>query len=216
MEKLIEGVHTFHETYYRDQRELFERLSLGQSPLALMVTCSDSRVVPNLITQSDPGELFTLRNAGNIVPAYGAAQGGEAATVEYAVEALGVEEIVVCGHSNCGAVKALMERKPLDGLPHVADWLAHARSLPDEVALRYPGASEGELLDRAIERNAVAQLENLLTYPSIARRVERGTLHLHAWVFDIGSGVVAEYDAERAEFRSLLARRAATGAGYAA
>ena len=212
MEKLIEGIRTFHETYYRERRELFERLSLGQHPLALMITCSDSRVAPTIITQADPGEIFTLRNAGNIVPPAGTTRGGEAATIEYAIEVLGVEDVVVCGHSNCGAVKALMDRQPLDALPHVATWLSHAESLPREVAERYPHAAGPELLARAVERNAVAQLDNLRSYPSVATRVERGALRLHAWVFDIGSGVVAEYDEERDEFRSLLARRAGQAA----
>jgi len=216
MEKLIEGFRTFHDTYYRAKDELFARLSQGQNPSTLMITCSDSRVAPSIITQSEPGELFTLRNAGNIVPANGVAAGGEAGTIEYAVEVLGVTDVVVCGHSNCGAVKALMERTPLERLPHVETWLSNAESLPRDVMARYPYASGDELLSKAVERNAVAQLDNLRTYASIARRVARGDLRLHAWVFDIGSGIVSEYVAETEEFRSLLTRSAERGAGQAA
>src|SRR5947209_1011259 len=108
MQKLVEGVHHFQANIFSPQRELFERLADGQSPVALFITCSDSRINPNLLTQTEPGELFILRNAGNLVPPYGAGPGGEAATVEFATAALGIRDIIVCGHSHCGAMRALL------------------------------------------------------------------------------------------------------------
>ena len=112
MQKLIHGLHHFQTALFGSQRELFERLAEGQSPEVLFITCSDSRINPNLLTQTEPGELFILRNAGNIVPPYGAVQGGEAATIEFAVAGLGVKDIIVCGHSHCGAMKGLLEPPP--------------------------------------------------------------------------------------------------------
>ena len=117
MQKLVNGVHHFQQNIFSSQRELFERLANGQNPETLFITCSDSRIDPNLLTQTDPGELFILRNAGNIVPAYGAANGGEAATIEYAVAVLGVKDIIICGHSQCGAMKGLLQPGRFEGHP---------------------------------------------------------------------------------------------------
>ena len=128
MQKLIQGLHHFQTTLFGSQRELFEHLAKGQSPEVLFITCSDSRIAPNLLTQSEPGELFVLRNAGNIVPPYGAVQGGEAATIEFAVAGLGVKDIIVCGHSHCGAMKGLLEPPPCRDFPALTQWLSHAES----------------------------------------------------------------------------------------
>src|SRR5688572_22576048 len=128
MQKLIEGLHHFQSQIFSSQRELFERLARGQTPDALFITCSDSRINPNLITQTEPGDLFIIRNAGNIIPPHGAANGGEGATIEYAVAALGVKDIIVCGHSHCGAMKALLEPERLVNLPTVGAWLSHAEA----------------------------------------------------------------------------------------
>ena len=117
MQKLVQGIHHFQRNIFSSQRELFERLAVGQNPDALFITCSDSRINPNLITQTEPGELFIVRNAGNIVPPYGASEGGEAAAIEFAVVGLGVKDIIICGHSQCGAMKGLLDPKSLDGLP---------------------------------------------------------------------------------------------------
>ena len=128
MEHLLRGVHQFHSQVFQRERDFFDKLAAGQSPSALFVTCSDSRVDPNLITQSGPGELFVLRNAGNLVPPYGASNGGESATIEYAVAALGVRDIVVCGHSHCGAIKELLNPASTAELPLVTAWLKHAET----------------------------------------------------------------------------------------
>src|SRR5437588_10073930 len=129
MQKIIDGVRRFQANVFTRQRDLFEQLaSKRQSPHALFITCSDSRINPNLITQTDPGELFILRNAGNIIPPYGAANGGEGATVEFAVAALGIQDLILCGHSQCGAMKGLLDLGSLAHLPATAAWLSHAES----------------------------------------------------------------------------------------
>lgn len=210
MRTLLEGVGAFHEKYYRARRELFERLAAGQQPVALFITCSDSRIDPNLLTQTGPGELFVLRNAGNIVPPYAAGVGGECATIEYAVAALNVKEVVVCGHSHCGAMKALLQRESVSGLPAVASWLRHAEQLPCKVRGERGGAGETELLDALVERNVLDQLENLRTHPAVAARLADETLRLQGWVYRIAEGDVAVYDSAHARFVPALTPQPAT------
>src|SRR5688500_12612524 len=126
MEKLVDGIHRFQKDHFVANRELYARLARGQNPETLFITCSDSRVVPSLITQTDPGDLFIIRNAGNIIPPHGTGGDGEAASVEFAVDGLNVKDIVVCGHSLCGAMKGLIDPKIVEKLPNVARWLEHA------------------------------------------------------------------------------------------
>src|SRR5262249_33214059 len=152
MERILEGVRRFRETVFHEQRLLFERLARQQAPQALFITCSDSRVNPNLITQTEPGELFILRNAGNIVPPHGTSGGGEAATIEYAVSVLKVANIIVCGHSNCGAMHALLYDEKARDLPAVRAWFGHA-----EATRRIMTENHAGLGDEARERLAVAQ-----------------------------------------------------------
>ena len=128
MQKLVAGIHHFQKAVFGSEPEFYARLAEGQTPETLFITCSDSRINPNLITQTRPGELFILRNAGNIVPPYGAANGGEGATIEYAVAALGVKDIIICGHSHCGAMKGLLEPDGLSELPAVRSWLSGGRT----------------------------------------------------------------------------------------
>lgn len=200
MQKLVAGVHQFQKHIFGPQRELFEHLSKGQRPDTLFVTCSDSRVVPNLITQTDPGDLFVLRNAGNIVPPWGAVQGGEAATIEYAVSVLGIEHIVVAGHSECGAMKALFDPTAAANLPAVRAWLAHAESTRRVVVEAYSDLSPEDRLNVATQENVLCQLESLRTHPAVAAALTRGKLHLHGWVYKIRTGEVFAYDVERGQF----------------
>ena len=180
IERLMQGIHHFQTEIFDSQRELFERLARGQNPTALFITCSDSRINPNLITQTDPGELFILRNAGNIVPPYGLASGGEAGTIEFAVAALGVRHIIVCGHSHCGAMRSLLRPELIENLPAVRTWLAHAeptrriveqnyRSLDD--AARDRVRSGDDIDDR------VARPEHTL-WPNLEGRGRRLPVHL--------------------------------------
>ena len=203
MHKLADGVHKFQREVFGHHRELFARLADGQAPHTLFITCSDSRISPNLLTQTAPGEIFILRNAGNIVPSWGAPVGGEAATIEYAVGALGVQHIVICGHSGCGAMKAVLEPESLETLPAVKQWLAHAETTRRIITENYPGRGPEELLNIATQENVLAQLENLRTHPSVAARVAKGAIALHGWVYKIGTGEVYAYDADEGQFRPL-------------
>ena len=155
MEHLLSGVHQFQSQVFQRERDFFDNLVAGQSPSALFVTCSDSRVDPNLITQSGPGELFVLRNAGNIVPPHGASNGGEAATIEYAVAALGVRDIVICGHSCCGAVQALLHPEKAAALPLVSRWLRHAETTRRIIAENYTHATGDELVEIAVQEHVL-------------------------------------------------------------
>lgn len=199
MHKLIEGLHRFRRTYFNAQRRLFKRLASGQQPEALFITCSDSRIDPNLLTQTKPGEIFILRNAGNIVPPYGAG-GGEDATIEYAVAVLGVRHIIVCGHSHCGAMKALLHPESLDTLPAVASWLTHTEATRAKVAETCPGLEDDALLNCLTEQNALAQLDNLRTHPTVAAKLVAGELQLHAWIYQIDAGSVSAYNADVEKF----------------
>lgn len=205
MQKLIQGLHHFQSDVFSSQRELFERLAHGQSPDALFITCSDSRINPNLITQTGPGELFILRNAGNIVPPYGAANGGEGATIEYALTALGVRDIIVCGHSHCGAMKGLLHLDTLGELPAVRQWLTHAEATRRIARENYTHLCDGPLLTATIEENVLVQLENLRTHPAVAAALARKQLNLHGWVYKIETGEVFAYDSQQEQFLPLTA-----------
>lgn len=210
MQKLIQGLHHFQTAVFGSQRELFERLAEGQYPEVLFITCSDSRINPNLLTQTEPGELFILRNAGNIVPPYGAAWGGEAATIEFAVAGLGVKDIIICGHSHCGAMKGLLEPPPSRDFPALTQWLSHAESTRRIVHSKY-GEREGiSLLNVTIQENVLAQMENLRTHPVVASGLAQGKLKLHGWVYKIETGEVFGYDPDNAQFLLLTEQRPST------
>lgn len=197
MRKLITGLREFKATYYSKHRDLFEQLAHGQKPRVLFITCSDSRIVPNLITQTEVGELFVIRNAGNIIPPYGAANGGEGAAVEYAVHALGIEQIVVCGHSRCGAMKGLLQLGKLEQeMPLVYDWLKHAEATRRLVQENYSDLDKEELLEVTVAENVLTQIENLETYPVIHSKLYQGTLKIYGWIYHIETGEVLAYDPE--------------------
>ncbi len=200
MEKIIRGVYQFQTHIFCSQRELFERLAAGQKPQALFITCSDSRINPNLLTQTRPGELFILRNAGNIVPPYGASGGGEEATIEYAVSALGIRDIIVCGHSHCGAMHGLLHPEQVERMPSVANWLGHAEATRRIVEEKYSEHAEAELLPAAVQENVLVQLENLRTHPPVAAALATGKLSLHGWLYEIESGQVYAYDHDKRQF----------------
>ncbi len=203
MQKLIQGIHDFQQTNFRPLQGLFEQLARGQSPETLFITCSDSRIDPNLLTRSQPGELFILRNAGNIVPPHGAANGGEAATIEFAVAGLGVKDIIVCGHSHCGAMKGLLEPEAVASLPTVSAWLAHAATTQRIIRDNYRHLDGNRLLTATVEENVLVQLENLRTLPSVASRLVRGDLHLHGWVYKLETGEVFAFDLGQGQYVPL-------------
>lgn len=210
MEKLVRGIHKFQTTHYSEHQDLFSQLSKGQTPETLLITCSDSRIMPGLLTQSKPGELFVLRNAGNIVPPYGASSGGEGATIEYAVAALNVGHIVVLGHSHCGAMKGLMNPGDLTSLPLVAEWLKHAEATRRVVIENYQDCTGVDQLNAAIKENVLVQLDNLRTYPAVAARLAKRNLTLHAWIYQIENGNILAYDPEKSQFVPVTADYVAT------
>ncbi|MDP2339504.1 MAG: carbonic anhydrase [Deltaproteobacteria bacterium] len=203
MKKLLDGIHRFQSGVFGAQRELFSRLSKGQDPDALFITCSDSRINPNLVTQTDPGDLFIIRNAGNLVPAYGPFPGGEAATIEYAIEVLGVKDVIICGHTHCGAMKSILDPTGLDELPAVKGWLTHADGTRRIMRTLYKDLPHEAQLETCIEENVLVQIENLRTHPSVLAALTRGEMTLHAWVYEIETGIVDAFEAETGQFQPI-------------
>ncbi|MGW1768170.1 carbonic anhydrase [Streptomyces sp. NPDC002073] len=213
MHNLAEGVRRFTRDVFPAKAELFAHLAGHHRPTTLLIGCSDARVVPELICDSEPGELFVIRTAGNLVPAYTPVADGIAASIEYAVAVLGVRDIVVCGHSACGAMTALAEGTDLSGAPAVADWLRHADASRARTAGAGAGAGTGSGTDPAdgagrvdalVRQNVLAQLVNLATHPSVARAVAADAVALHGWVYDIGSGAVERLDPVSGRGTALL------------
>jgi carbonic anhydrase len=204
MRKLVKGLHRFHSGVFDSKRKLFDRLARRQTPECLFIACSDSRINPNLFTQTEPGDLFILRNAGNIVPTFGVNNGGEAATIEFAVAGLGVKDIIVCGHSHCGAMYGLLDPAKFANMPVVAQFMVHAESTRRIMKENYPALKGDALFDATIQENVLIQLEHLETHPAVAVRLARGDLKLHGWVYQIETGGVFAFDPGQAQFVSLL------------
>lgn len=204
MKKIVDGIHEFQKGDYQEHEAFFKALSEGQSPRALFITCSDSRIDPGRLTRTNPGELFVLRTAGNIVPPYGAVQGGEAATIEYAISALKIKNVIVCGHSHCGAMAGLLALDQLGGLPAVKAYLGHAdatRRIMDE---NYSDlADPQERLYCTVEENVLVQLDNLRTHPTVSAAIGRKELELHGWVYKFESGEVFSFDRDKHDFALL-------------
>jgi carbonic anhydrase len=203
MDKIIRGIYEFQNNVFSSNRELFERLANGQKPDALFITCSDSRVLPNLITQTNPGELFILRNAGNIVPPFGAVNGGESATIEYAVTALGIRDIIICGHSHCGAMQGLHQQEKLTNMPSVLSWLKHAEATRRIIDEKYKDEQEEDKILATVKENVLVQLENLRTHPSVAAGIATNTLKLHGWVYHLETGEVYAYHPSQRKFLKI-------------
>ncbi|WP_017295030.1 carbonic anhydrase [Geminocystis herdmanii] len=207
MKKIIEGLHRFQAGYFESHRDLFEQLSHGQHPRILFITCSDSRIDPNLITQANVGELFVIRNAGNIIPPFGATNGGEGASIEYAITALDIEQVIVCGHSHCGAMKGLLKMSKLaDKMPLVYEWLKQAEATRRLIIDNYSHLEGEELLQITVAENVLTQLENLNTYPIVRSRLHQGRLSLHGWIYGIETGEVLTYDPKVHDFVNLESR----------
>ena len=198
--RIAKGVAKFQTEIFPAQREMFERLKRGQKPLALFVTCADSRVNPNLVTQTDPGEIFIERNPGNIVPPYTEFVGGVTAGVEYAMLALKVPVIIVCGHSDCGVMKALLHPEQVEGMPGVRKWMSHAFEARSRMLRKFGDAAEEEQLHRLTEHNVLGQIENLKTHPSVRDRVQKEEIEIRGWVYDIGDGSIREAEPESGHF----------------
>ncbi|MDT7952138.1 MAG: carbonic anhydrase [Acetobacteraceae bacterium] len=195
-EQLLEGVSRFRDSVFPERRGQFAKLASGQHPHTLFITCADSRVVPEMITQTDPGDMFVCRNIGNIVPAYGEMLGGVSAIIEYACVALGVSHIVICGHSDCGAMKGLLQADDptLRRMPTVSSWLRNAEAARSVVEALQPDLAGPGKVQALVEQNIRLQLQHLRTHPSVAARVADGSLKLHGWLYDIENGAVTTMD----------------------
>ena len=204
MQKLVDGIHQFQKNVFASQQTLFRGLVAAQRPLALFITCSDSRIDPSLLTQTEPGELFIMRNAGNIVPPYRAVHGGEAATIEYAVVTLQVQDIIICGHSHCGAMNGVLHPEQVGELPAVHAWLAHADATGRIIRENYNHlVEEDSRLTATVEENVLVQLKSLKTHPSVAAALSRDALKLHGWVYKFETGQVFAYEPQQHEYLPL-------------
>jgi len=199
LERFVDGYRKFEREVFPQHAKTFESLAGGQQPPMLLVTCSDSRIVPDLVLQAGPGELFVLRNAGNIIPPYGPHPGAEAAAIEYGVNVLKVGHLVVCGHSRCGAMQAVLNPEPLESLPAVKSWVGFSEAARSAVE----GGPGETSLDALIERNVLLQLDHLRTHPSVARAMAAGTLEIHGWVYRFETGTLLAHDAASDSFRKL-------------
>jgi carbonic anhydrase len=202
-ERLIAGVLRFQKDVYPQHRATYQQLVReGQKPHALFITCADSRIDPEGLTQSGPGEISVLRNVGNLVPAYGEMLGGVSAIIEYAVEALDVSQIVVCGHTDCGAMKGLLYPEQLAKLPTVASWLRNAQA-----ALTVAQSMGSPDLATVTEQNVLLQLNHLRTHPSVAGAVARGRLGIAGWIYDIASGGMRIHDESQRQFLPIRSQQ---------
>ncbi len=205
MDSILQGISDFRDTRFPAQRAVYERLVRdGQKPKALIIACADSRVAPEHFTGAGPGEIFVCRNAGNIVPPFAQGSGGVSATVEFAVVALGVTEIIVCGHSDCGAMKGVANPGALESMPSVAAWLRHSHAAGRIVCEAYPANLDPKSRNQALAlENVVVQLNHLRSYPSVAAGLASGRLRLHGWYFAIETGELLAYDGLERRFVAL-------------
>jgi carbonic anhydrase len=204
MEKLVKGFLKFRTEVFGKKKELFTRLSENQAPRALFITCSDSRVDPTLLTQTDPGELFILRNAGNMIPPYGSMQGGSTATIEYAMAVLKVPHIIVCGHTDCAVMRALLHPEDVRDMPAVKEWVGQAETTRRLMREHYTGLRGKARLIKTTQENVRSQLDHLRTHPSVALQLRKKKVDLHGWVYSISTGDVWVYDFDSEQFTSLL------------
>jgi len=213
VQKLIDGIHRFRAQDFGAYETLFQDLARdGQDPIALFLACSDARVMPTLLTMADPGELFQVRNVGNIVPApdLPAGVGATGAAIEFAVEVLGVADIVICGHSHCGAMKILLEGPPAGcDLPHLERWLSHAAPVREHVERYYAHLTDPRARSNAAaEENVLQGVEHLRRYPGVARRLEAGDLRVHGWFLEIDTAQLFAYSPDVKQFLPLAGDRA--------
>ena len=206
MNDVIGRVFSFERDVFSNARSLYNKLATdGQSPKALMISCADSRIVPEHIVQAEPGDLFVCRNAGNIVPPYATQNGGVTSTVEYAVMALGIRDLIVCGHSDCGAMKGLAgDPAKLDAMPNVVAWLRHGGAAREVVNQSYPHLDEGARFRAISLENVVTQLAHLRTHPSVAAGIARGEIALHGWFVDIHAGQILALDGVSGRFQQIV------------
>jgi carbonic anhydrase len=204
MDRLIDGHKRFLKEVFPGRRDQFHLLAESQAPEWLFITCSDSRIVPDMILGTGPGDLFITRNAGNVVPVTGTDVDGVTATIEYAVEVLKVKHAILCGHSDCGAMKAALDRKNLQNLPKAGRWLHHVEAAFSHRQPPNPMDGEHAELAALIRGNVVAQWLNLKAQPAVARALAHGAIGVHAWYYDILTGRIEQYDEQMRRFLPLI------------
>ncbi len=203
------GNELFQKSYFKaNEKEFLELVEKGQHPKALYIGCSDSRVLPNLITKSSPGDLFVIRNVGNFVAPFKPDEDfhSTASAIEYAVSVLKVKNIIVCGHTHCGAIEAICSKEELNDpeLIHTKKWLTLGERAKSQALVALgPNAKKDELLRLTEKLSVISQVENLLTYPSVKKRVDEGVIAIHSWVYDIASGEIEFYEPESSQFLPL-------------
>ena len=204
MKKLIKGLHKFQKEVFSIQKNFFQNLAKGQTPEILFITCSDSRINPHLVTSADPGDLFILRNAGNIIPPYSNNTNGEAATIEFAVGQLKVKDIIICGHSYCGAIEATFNLDKIKNQPILKSWLEN-NILPtlNLVNKNYQTLDRESLLDILLQEHVLQQIENLKTYPIINQAIAENKLSLHAWIYKFEEGDIYSYNSQEGQFENI-------------
>jgi len=201
--KILDGVKKFQTRVYPAHHEMFEKLKNRQQPMAMLITCADSRVVPNLFTQTGPGDIFIERNPGNLVPQYGEFIGGVSAGVEYGMLVLKVPLVIVCGHTDCGVMKVLLHSEQAHVLPGVQEWMRHASEARHRIMRDHSDATQEEKLRLITEYNVLAQIENLKSHPSVHSRVIKGEVDIRGWVYDIGDGSIWAADPESGRFARI-------------
>jgi|SRR5581483_1144077 len=199
--QIRDGVLRFRTVVFPKMRELYERLAEKQRPHTLFLTCGDSRIEPSLLTGTDPGQIFVERTPGNIVPVYDESVAvGVSASIEYSVAVLHVRNLIVCGHSACGAMKALLQPDELEGLPAAARWLAYSQPALDLLNRNYSAIDEKDRLRRLSQLNVVAQMEHLHSHPVVAQHFNSGALSIHGWFYEIHTGTVQVFNSAKGEF----------------
>lgn len=207
MDKLYKGIRGFREEYFKKEEEFFKRLSKGQKPEVLFVTCADSRVDPALVTQSRPGDLFIVRNVGNIIPPYDALKdkNSVAAAIEFAVLYLKVNDIIICGHSDCGAIEALYKNdSEMEEMPHLRDWLKIMQPVKNSIDNLNPEDSRDDLRHKTETENILAQIENIQTYPFVAQALKQHALYLHGWYYNLATGYMYAYNPNTGRFEKIM------------
>lgn len=202
MDHVISGVAKFQRDVFPGKKAAFKKLATGQNPEVLFITCADSRIDPNLVTQTEPGDLFICRNAGNIVPPHSNQTGGMTASIEFAVAALGVEHIVICGHTDCGAMKGALYPEKLDALPHVKEWLGHCRCASEVLKEKF-GELSMDHLEELTKENVLQQMQHIKTHPAVAAKIATGQVKIHGWVYNIEKGSILCWQPEREEFEEI-------------
>jgi carbonic anhydrase len=203
MQKLIEGHKRFLAEVFPGKKSHFHLLAEGQSPEWLFITCADSRVLPDLVLGTEPGDLFIARSIGNVVPVASHDVDGVTATIEYAVEVLKVRHAIICGHSDCGALKAALDRTRLENLPKARRWLEHVEEAFAHKQPLNPADGDSTELAALIRGNVVAQIENLRAQPAVQRALAEDRLTVHGWYYDILTGRIEEYNEKLKRFAPL-------------